>query len=199
MFITFEGIDRSGKSTQAKLLAEALGPETVVLREPGGTPAGERVRDLLKDPSVELDPLAELLLFCAARAQLVAQVIRPALEAGKTVVCDRFTDSSVAYQGIGRGLGAKRVEAICAEATGGLQPDLTILLQIDAAEAIARGTEENDRFEDEGFSFQEDVEQAYEDLEQAEPNRIVAIDARGTPEQVHEAVLETVRSRGLPK
>ena len=104
MFITFEGIDRSGKTTQAKLLAKALGDEALLVREPGGTPAAERIRELVKDPSVELSPIAETLLFGAARAGLIEQVIRPALEAGTTVISDRYVDSTVAYQGGARGL-----------------------------------------------------------------------------------------------
>jgi dTMP kinase len=102
LFVSLEGVDGSGKSTQARLLAEALGPETLLIREPGGTDAAERIRGLLADPELALDPLAELLLFCAARADLTSRVIRPALEGGKTVVSDRFADSSVAYQGAAR-------------------------------------------------------------------------------------------------
>src|SRR5262249_42238643 len=120
MFISFEGIDGSGKSTQAALLAEALGPETVQIREPGGTEAAERIRELLADPEVGLDPLAELMLFLAARADLVARVIRPALEQGRNVVSDRFADSSVAYQGAARGLGVGRVINLTDAATEGL-------------------------------------------------------------------------------
>ena len=117
MFVTLEGIDRAGKSTQAALLAEALGGALLV-REPGGTPFGERMRELLKDPGVELDPRTELLLFCAARAELVARVIRPAMEDGRDVICDRFVDSTVAYQGVARGLGADAVDALNAVAVG---------------------------------------------------------------------------------
>jgi dTMP kinase len=195
VFITLEGIDRSGKSTQAKLLAQALGDDTLVLREPGGTEPGERIRTLLKDPSLPLEPLAELILFCAARAQLVSEVIKPALAEGRKVVCDRFTDSSIAYQGVGRGLGVDVVERLNAEATQGVVPDLTILLRIDPASAVARSGDSTDRFESEGFAFQEEVARAYDDLEIAHSERIVSIDGRGTPEQVHEAVLSAVRSR----
>ena len=129
MFVTLEGIDRSGKTTQAALLAEALGPETLLLREPGGTDAGERIRALLKDPATELDPRAELLLFCAARAELCARLVRPALEQGRDVVCDRFVDSTVAYQGAARGLGTDLVERLNEIAIAGCLPDVTVLLE----------------------------------------------------------------------
>src|SRR3954462_15369215 len=120
LFVTFEGVDRAGKTTQARLLHEALGERAVAVREPGGTPVGERVRDLLKDPAVELDARAEALLFAAARAELVARVIRPALEDGRVVVSDRYLDSSLAYQGEARGLGVEEVAAANRLATGGL-------------------------------------------------------------------------------
>ena len=122
MFVTLEGIDRSGKTTQAALLTEALGPDTLLLREPGGTETGERIRALLKDPGTELDPRAELLLFCAARAELCARLVRPALESGRDVVCDRFVDSTVAYQGAARGIGAELVERLNEIAIAGCLP-----------------------------------------------------------------------------
>ena len=133
MFIALEGIDGSVKTTQAARLAAALGDDTMLVREPGGTAAGEGARTLLKDSGIRLDSMAELLLFLAARAQLVTEVIRPAMDEGRDVVCDRFGDSSVAYQGTARGLGAERVEELCDLATGGLWPDLTVLLRLDAA------------------------------------------------------------------
>ena len=138
LFVTFEGIDRSGKTTQARMLCEALGDEALAVREPGGTAVGERVRDLLKDPAVEMAPEAEALLFAAARAELVAKVIRPALAEGRVVVSDRFLDSSLAYQGHARGLGVDEVERINRWATGGLLPDLTILLSIEPSAAAER-------------------------------------------------------------
>ena len=172
MLISLEGIDGSGKSTQAKLLAAALGDEVVLLREPGGTPAGERIRGLLKDPALELDPLAELLLFCAARAELVSRVIGPARDEGRDVVCDRFNDSSVAYQGVARGLGAERVEEICDLATGGVWPDVTILLRIDPDAAAARiGRRKADRFEGEGIELQRLVAAGYDEVARRHPAR----------------------------
>src|SRR3954449_187759 len=164
MFVSLEGIDGSGKTTQAKMLAAALGEDVILVREPGGTQAGERIRTLLKDPALELDPLSELLLFCAARAELVAEVIRPEREDGKDVVCDRFSDSSVAYQGVARGLGAERVEEICDLATGGVWPDLTILLRIEPETAAKRiGRRKADRFEGEGIELQRLVAEGYDE------------------------------------
>ena len=193
MFISLEGIDGSGKSTQAKLLAEKLGEETLLIREPGGTEAAERIRALLADPALELDPFAELLLFLAARADLTARVIRPALEAGRHVVADRFADSSVAYQGEGRGLGASEVITLTDNATDGLWPDLTILLRVDPEAGLARA-EGNDRFESEGLELQRAVATAYEEIAKIASDRVVVIDGDGSVEEVHERVMSTVRS-----
>jgi dTMP kinase len=193
LFVTFEGIDRSGKTTQARLLCEALGAAALGVREPGGTPAGERVRDLLKDAAVPLGPEAEALLFAAARAELVEQVIRPALEDGRVVVSDRFLDSSLAYQGGARGLGMDEVEAINRFATGGLVPDLTYLLELDA-ETASRRAGERDRFEDEGAALQQAVLDAYERLVAADPGRWRRLDATRSPEQVHADVLAEVEA-----
>lgn len=190
MFVSLEGIDGSGKSTQAKLLAEDLGEGTVSAREPGGTAAGELIRDLLKQPNLELDPLAELLLFCAARAELVAEVIRPALDEGSDVVCDRFSDSSVAYQGVARGLGADRVEELCDLATDGLWPDLTIVLHLDPSEATERISDRAaDRFEGEGVELQHRVAAGYEEVARRHPERIRVVDASGSVGDVHAAVM----------
>jgi len=193
LFVTFEGIDRSGKTTQARLLCEALGPDAVAVREPGGTAVGERVRELLKDPAAEISAEAEALLFAAARAELVARVIRPALEAGRVVVSDRFLDSSLAYQGEARGLGVDEVAAVNRLATGGLAPDLTFLLAIDPASAADRGAE-TDRFEAEGAELQQRVLEAYERLAAAEPERWRRIDADRPPEEVHADVLAEVEA-----
>jgi dTMP kinase len=195
VFISLEGIDGSGKTTQARRLADALGGDTLLVREPGGTEAGERIRELLKDPELELDSWAELLLFCAARAELVAEVIAPAREGGRDVVCDRFSDSSVAYQGVARGLGAERVEELCDLATGGVWPDLTIFLRLHpevAAERIAAEGRAADRFEGEGLELQRRVAEGYEEVLARHPDRIKVVEASADPDQVHRAVMETV-------
>ena len=194
MFVSLEGIDGSGKSTQAKLLAEALGPETLLIREPGGTEAAERIRELLADPGVELDPFAELLLFLAARADLTARVIRPALEAGADVVADRFADSSVAYQGAARGLGASEVITLTDNASDGLWPDLTVLLRVDPETGLARA-DGSDRFESEGLELQRAVAEAYDEIAKIASDRVVVVDGDGTVEEVHGRVMEVVRSR----
>jgi dTMP kinase len=193
LFISLEGIDGSGKSTQAKLLVEALGPETVAIREPGGTGAAERIRELLADPSLDIDPFAELLLFSAARADLVSRVIRPALEAGKVVVADRFADSSIAYQGGARGLGTSHVLSLTDTVIDGLWPDLTLLLKVDPETGLGRA-ESDDRFEAEGLELQSAVAEAYEEIAIIASDRVVAIDASGSVEEVHARVMETVRA-----
>lgn len=191
MFISLEGIDGSGKSTQARLLVEALGEGTVAIREPGGTEAAERIRELLADPGVELEPLAELMLFLAARADLTERVIRPALEAGRHVVADRFSDSSVAYQGAARGLGVGEVIGLCDTAADGLWPDLTLLLKIDPETGLGRADGE-DRFEQEGLGLQQAVAAAYEEIAIIASDRVVVIDASGSVEEVHERIMEVV-------
>jgi dTMP kinase len=195
VFITFEGIDRSGKTTQALMLAEALGEEALLVREPGGTPAAERIRALVKDASLELEPITETLLFGAARAELVASVIRPALAAGRIVVCDRYVDSTVAYQGGARGLGIDRVEELNRWITDDLEPDLTFLLELEPASASGRGTAEEDRFEQEGEQLQRAVAQAYEQLVARHGDRFVRIDADRPAEEVHRDVLAHLQRR----
>jgi dTMP kinase len=187
MFVTFEGIDRSGKTTQARMLAEALGDDAVLVREPGGTPAAERIRELVKGDT-ELTSMAETLLFGAARADLVERVIRPALDRGMTVIGDRYIDSTVAYQGGARGLGIEQVEQLNAWLTGDLWPDITFLLDVDAATAADRGGE-LDRFEREGEALQRAVARAYDELAARHSHRYVRLDASRAPEDVHSDVV----------
>jgi dTMP kinase len=194
VLVTFEGIDRSGKTTQARMLAEALGEEAVLVREPGGTPEAERIRELVKDSSLELSPLTETLLFGAARAELVAKVIRPALAEGRVVICDRYIDSTVAYQGGARGLGIDKVEELNRWITNGLEADLTLLLDIPPAKASARPAE-SDRFEEEGEALQRAVAAAYEELAGRHRDRYVRIDAARPADEVHREVLALVRQR----
>jgi dTMP kinase len=179
VFLTFEGIDGCGKSTQAELLAEELrarGFDVVQTREPGGTPLGERVRDLLLHGD-EISPWAEAALFAAARAELVSTVIRPALERGAWVVCDRYLDSSLAYQGIARGLGVDHVLDLNRPAMQGVVPDRTFLLLLDPDEARGRMGGERDRMERSGDDFRRQVDTAYRELAAIFPGRIMTVDA----------------------
>jgi dTMP kinase len=195
MFVTFEGVDGSGKSTQARLLAERLrseGREVVLTREPGGTEAGERIRELLLHGK-GLAPWAEASLFAAARAQLVDEVIRPALARGADVVSDRYLDSSLAYQGIARGLGVERVLELNLLATSGLLPDRTFLLALPLDEAAARREGEPDRIESEGTAFAEEVDRAYREIALVFSKRIVLVDGRANPEDVAEIVRGQLR------
>ena len=195
MFVTFEGLDGSGKSTQAELLAgelRGLGREVVLTREPGGTALGERVRELLLGGG-GVSPWAEAALFAAARAELVERVIRPALGRGADVVCDRYVDSSLAYQGIARGLGVDRVLELNRPAIGDLLPDRTFLLLVDAELSGARSGNEPDRIEREGADFRARVEAAYEELSRRFAGRIVAVDGSLPPEEIAAHVAEQVR------
>jgi dTMP kinase len=188
MFISLEGIDGCGKTTQARLLAEELGPEALSVREPGGTPAGEAIRAIVLDPATELGPRTELLLFLAARAELVEAVIRPALERGRAVVCDRFSDSTCAYQGGSGVADIESVEAMCDQATGGLWPDLTFLLRLDP-ELAWRRTRGGDRFEAGGLELQRGVAARYDEIARRHPDRVRVIDATGPIARVHERVM----------
>ena len=177
MFLTFEGVDGSGKTTQATLLADALraeGRDVVATREPGGTALGEEVRRLLLD-AVEMSPWAEAALFAAARAELVDRVIAPALAAGRDVVCDRYIDSSLAYQGIARELGVDRVLQLNLAATQGLLPDRTFLVLVDPGVALQR-SKAADRIEREGEEFHRTVDEAYRSLASMFPQRITTVD-----------------------
>ena len=197
MFISLEGVDGSGKSTHAALLAAALreeGREVLEIREPGGTPAAERVREVLADPGIPLDPIAELLLFLAARADLIGAVLRPALESGTWVVSDRYADSTEAYQGHARGLGPERVRELNLPATGGLMPDLTILLEVEPGLAHDRAVD-GGRFEAEGEEFQRRVRGAYHEIAARDGDRIVVLDGSGSEQEVHRAVLDAVGAR----
>ena len=191
MFVTFEGLDGSGKSTQAKLLADRLegsGRTVVLTREPGGTPLGERIRELLLGGSDDVAPWAEAALFAAARAELVAAVIRPALDRGAVVVCDRYVDSSLAYQGIARGLGIDEVLDLNLRATGGLLPDRTFLLDGDPAALDARLGRTRDRLEREGVAFRVAVADAYRQLAARFPERIVVLDASHHADEIADRV-----------
>ena len=195
MFVTFEGLDGSGKSTQAELLAEWLraeGRTVLTTREPGGTPVGEAVRDLVLHGE-ELSPWTEAALFAAARAEHVELAIRPALERGEDVVCDRYLDSSVAYQGIARGLGEERVLELNLTVTGGLLPDRTFLVLVDPEEARRRGGEVRDRIERETAEFMRRADEAFRSLAASYPERIVALDGQRPAEEIAKEVREHVR------
>jgi len=187
VLITIEGVDGAGKTTLIAGLSAALeerGP-VVVLREPGGVELSERIRELLKDPALDIDPRAEALLYAAARAQLVAEQLRPLLESGTTVLLDRFVDSSLAYQGAARGLGVEEIRSLNMFATDGLAPDRTLLLRIDPARGRARiAGRAADRLEREDAAFFAAVAEAYDGLAAAEPGRIAVIDADQSPEAV---------------
>jgi dTMP kinase len=192
-FITFEGGEGSGKSSQIARLSrrlEAAGVAVHVLREPGGTAVGEAVRTLLLDPNHSgLDAVAELLLYEASRAQLVADVIKPALSAGEVVICDRFFDSTMAYQGFARGLPLTRIRELNAMATGGLAPDRTILLDVEPEIGIERATRHStDRLEGESMAFHQCVRHGFLSIAAEDPHRVRLVDANDTPEAVAEAV-----------
>ena len=197
VLVTFEGVDGSGKSTQTELLQEWLqkeGRDVVTTREPGGTPLGERVRELLLDGEA-ISPWTEAALFAAARAELVDRVIGPALANGSVVVCDRYLDSSLAYQGIGRGLGVERVLAFNVEAIRGILPDLTFLLLVDVDEARKRSASARDRIEQEGVAFLSLVDNGYRQLAGLFPQRIVTVDANRPVHDIAKEVREHVQQR----
>ena len=214
-FITFEGLDGSGKSTQAEKLARSLrahGLSVTVTREPGGTTAGEKIREvLLHSATAGLSPLTEMALMFASRAQHVHEVILPALAEGRIVLCDRFTDSTEAYQGGGRKLGSKPVLEMHEILCGNLQPDLTVLLDNDVAFSVERARRRNrkhkggrpekgsdrdeNRFEQENRAFFGRVRHAYLAIADREPHRVHVVNARGTPSETHALIMELVRKK----
>lgn len=192
-FVVLEGGEGCGKSTQAARLAEAL--DAVLTREPGATPVGAQLRSILLDPASEISPVTEALLMAADRAEHVATVVRPALEAGRHVVCDRYIGSSVAYQGHGRGLEIDRILAASEWATGGLLPDLVVLLEVPAEVAAARLGEDLDRFESTGDGFHDRVRGGFVQQAEADPDRWVRIDGNRPLDEVTADVVSQVRAR----
>lgn len=200
VFITFEGIDGCGKSTQTSMCRtwlEGLGRTVLLVREPGGTKIGERIRELLLDKkNSSMAPMTELFLFEAARAQIVEEVIKPAISEGKIVICDRFFDSSYAYQGCARGLGPEMVSRLNMDATGGLAPDITFFLDISVEGAIKRRNvrgEEKDRIESAGDAFQEKVRQGFIRAA-SEDKRIVTVDASLSPDEIFAQIREKIET-----
>ena len=208
-FITFEGIDGCGKSTQLRLLASELrvrGVTVVTTREPGGTPLGQKLRAALLDVQEQVDPLAELLVFAADRAQHVRKHLRPSLAANQVVLSDRYADATVAYQGAGRGFAPELIQEIVQLATEGLKPDLTLLFDLSVAESTVRTrrrveSKRTDRLDIEDAEFHTRVRNAYVQIAKAEPDRVKAVDARGSVQETHLAVMDIVipflKKRGL--
>ena len=201
-FISLEGVDGSGKTTQLRLLADALAARGIACLstfEPGGTTLGRQIRQaLLRVSDQKVEPLAELLLFAAARAQHVSELISPALESGRVVLCDRFIDATVAYQGYGRGIDLELINRLNQLATGGLKPDLTVVLDIPVATGLERaadrmGNGEWNRLDREPVEFHERVREGYEEIAKAEPSRVRVVDASGSEEETSKLVIAEVR------
>jgi dTMP kinase len=201
MFITFEGIEGSGKSTQIRRIA-ALVPRAVLTKEPGGTPTADRIRAILLESGSVVDPVAEVFLFAASRRQHVVEVIKPALERGQVVLCDRFTDATLAYQGFGRLQNLDRLRDLNEWATGSLHPDLTVLFDLSEETGLRRAqsrnataTRDEGRFEAEDLRFHRRVREGYLALAAAEPSRYVIVDAGGTPDEVFERTRTALAQR----
>ena len=199
-FITFEGIEGSGKSTQLSMTAQRLGGRAVVTKEPGGTAIGRALREVLLDPASRgLTPMAELLLYFADRAQNVAEVVRPGLSEGRVVLCDRYVESSLAYQGYGRGLPAEAILSLAGLATDGLRPDLIVLLDLPVEEGLARVGRRgsHDRLESEKVAFHQRVRDGYLELMAADPDRWLRLDATAEPGTVFTRLWEALEARRL--
>lgn len=196
LFITFEGPDGCGKTTQMKLLAEYLekkGEEVVLTREPGGKGLGEKVREILLNYDGEVSDRCESFLFLADRAQNIDIIVNPAVKAGKIVLCDRHIDSTVAYQGYGRGLDIERINMLNSLATNGKKPDLTFVFDVDVETSMKRVGKEKDRMESAGIDFHNRVRQGYLELAKQEPNRIKVIDATKSIEEIHDEVINILK------
>ncbi len=203
MFLTFEGIEGSGKTTQLRRLAERI-PNAVATKEPGGTPTADRIRAILLDPESHLDRVAELFLFAASRRQHVVELIRPALQRGQVVLCDRFTDSTLAYQGFGRVIDLDQLRTLNAWATDSLTPDLALLFDLPEEVGLSRARSRNaavtpheGRFEAEDLRFHRRVREGYLSLAAAEPKRWVKIDADGTADTVFDRMIAALAERGV--
>lgn len=201
MFITLEGIEGSGKTTQLRKLAERI-PNVLVTKEPGGTPTADRIRAILLDTDAKIDPVAELFLFAASRRQHVMEVIRPALAEGRVVLCDRFTDATLAYQGFGRRLDLDRLRWLNEWATNSLHPDLTLIFDLPEETGLTRARSRNStapvdegRFELEDLRFHRRVREGYLTLAKAEPERYAVVDGSGTPDQVFAGVVDMLQKR----
>jgi len=199
MFITFEGIEGSGKSTQAKLLVEYLrgkGLNVILTREPGGVELSERIRSILIETGLDISPRAELLLFLASRAQHTDGLIRPSLQKGHIVVCDRYIDASVAYQGYGRGLSIEMIKRLNDWATGGIRPNLTVLLDLSPEEGLerVRTSKKMDRIEGENLEFHRRVREGYLEIARSDPDRFLVLDATRSMEEIQRFIREAVEA-----